>query len=537
MPHHKKRLKLNVTIGLFVCLVVAFSLMVTDLIVSKQVAANTHQDLVDRSRMVANIMANSITVIECLSGLDDERDIQIFANRTLKKANVQFITVMDMNRVRKSHPDPENIGKVYELSDANPAFAGQESTSTESGSLGPSLRTFVPVFAADGRQIGVVLVGILLNEVEQAVDVSRAGVFVGIYLGMFVGLSGALLLANHIKKAMFGLEPSEIAQLLEERNAMLQATREGMIAIDAEGRVTLVNSAAIKLLAAVGIHHDILGESVEECIPNTRLHEVLVNGNPEYDHEQNLHGVTWLTNRVPVRVSDRIVGAISTFRDMTEITQLAEKLVGIQNYAEALRSQTHEFMNKLHVILGMVRLGKFDHIQPYVSQIAKHYQVEVGSVIRRIKDPVLAGFILGKISRGRELNVLLELQEDSNLPEAASEETVHDLITILGNLIDNAMESLQDAAEKNIRLELTHQDGCLTARIFDSGPGIPLAMQPRIFDHGFSSKGPNRGIGLHLALNSALRLGGNIQIERSAADGTTFVVQLPYPEKGGPEID
>ena len=428
------------------------SLLATDLLISAKVSISTEKNLADKASNIAHIVANSPTIIEALSGKRDEKDIQELSNRIRKLSNVEFIVVTDMEGIRKSHPEVDKLGKHFVGGDDAEALKGHEYISTAEGTLGMSLRAFVPVFTSDGKQVGVVVVGILLNTVQQAVSQNRTIIYFGIGLGFIVGVIGAMLLAQSIKKTMFGLEPSEISKLLEERNAMLYSVREGVMAVDENSRITLVNEEAVRIFGAAGITN-LIGEKVEECIPNTRLDQVLKAGQAEFDQEQHLKGINILTNRMPILVNGKIVGAISTFRDKTEIKLLAEQLTGVKQYADALRAQTHEFMNKLHIILGMVNMKYYDELADYINSIAGKYQDEVGFIVRHIKDPVLAGFILGKMSYAREINVTLNVCEDCFVPEPENPELTHELVTILGNLVENAIEAVKDC-EKDYKLEL-----------------------------------------------------------------------------------
>lgn len=528
MRRHHTPIGLQTVITLFACLIVALSLLVTDVIISEKIADSTRAVKADEANEISRIVANSPNVIEALEGKRPRSELQPFVEKIRSLSDVRFIVVIDMNRIRQTHPNVEKIGEYYEETDAEPAFAGQHTTSINQGSLGGSMRAFAPIFAADGRQIGVVLVGILTDSVQQAVNEGRSGIFAGVAFGMLAGIIGALILSRNIKKILFGFEPIAIAKLFQERNAMLQSVREGIIAVDRRGRITIVNEEAMRLFRQAGIVGNPIGRKAEKYIPNTRLEHVLRTGEIDVDQEQEMNGITIVANRVPIIVDDEIVGAIATFRDKTEMNQLAEKLTGVSLYAEALRAQTHEFMNKMHVILGMIRMGYHDRLADYVSKIAQQYQVEVGSVVRKIKDPVFAGFLLGKLSRARELGVELRVGEDSYLPEPKDHAIVHDLITIVGNLIDNAFDAVAEMPDKQVWLEFVQEDGQMVFSVRDSGPGMEMSLIGKIFERGFSTKGTNRGIGLHLALQCAQRLGGELKVSSEIDKGTTFRVVLPY---------
>jgi CitB family two-component system sensor histidine kinase MalK len=529
---NKPVIGLQTKITVLVCGVVAVALLVTNILISANVSSSTQKALDEKARDIARIVARSQVVLDALSGQRDETEIQSFTEEIRNITNVEFIVVIDMNSIRKSHPDETKVGQKFVGGDETAALAGQEYTSFGAGTLGPSLRAFAPIITRDGKQVGAVAVGILLNSVQLAVENSRIFIYYAMVFGLLVGVAGAILLAQSIKKTLFGLEPNVIAKLMEERSAMLQSVREGIIAVDTNACITLVNGEAMRLLQRAGIQGDPLGKNVESFVPNTRLQDVLRTGQAELDQQQDLQGITLLTNRVPVCVDKEIVGAIATFRDETEFRQLAEQLTGVRNYAEALRAQAHEFMNKLHVILGMVRLQCYDQLADYINGIAHQYQSEVGSIVRRIKDPVLAGFLLGKLSHAREVGVDLVFSEESFLPEPEDTAIIHELITVVGNLVNNALEAVANSPEKCVRVECIYDAGILHIMVSDTGPGVNEIQRQQLFVKGYSTKGGNRGLGLSLVQSSMKRLGGTIEVLSEVGQGMQFVVHIPYQSKG-----
>jgi len=512
-------------------IVITVSLLVTDFFISDNVGEATYKQLNTKAIEIAGVVANTPLIIEGLNEQKNQNEIQPFVEKIRGISGVRFITVMDMNRMRKSHPDPKMIGTYYANHDADLAFTGSEQTSIDYGSLGKSLRAFSPVYTADGKQVGVVLVGIMLDEVAATVMQSRYSVLFGSVCGLLVGMLGAWLLARKIKKVTFGMEPFVIAKMLEERNAILASVREGIFAVDSDSRITVVNTEALRLFHKAGISEDAVGKNVEDFVPNTRMQNVLETGEAELDQDQELEGVTLLTNRVPVLVNGEIVGVVATFRDKTEVRKMAEKLVDIKIYAEALRSQTHEFMNKLHVVIGMIHMEYYDELKDYVMKIAHQYQLEVGSVVRKIKDPVVAGFLLGKLSWAREVGVEMELSEECCLPDLSDSDMVTELITIIGNLLDNAVDAVQESTIKSINVKIIQSCGVLKIEVSDTGKGIPKDQYEVIFKNGYSTKGENRGVGLYIMKRSIVRLKGEITFVSKIGQGTTFYVSLPYRNK------
>ena len=513
------------TITLLVCTVVIFSLLVTDILISHNVERTTEDSQAEKAKTIAHIVANDSIVIDGLVGKADTSAIQTYTNRILQNTGVQFIVVMDMNGIRKSHPNPQKIGHHFIGGDEGPALKGKEHVSLAEGTLGISMRVFVPIFSETGEQLGAVAVGISADNVKERVKESRHIIYIGVGVGVLVGIIGAILLARHIKKSLFGLEPHRIAKILEERNTMLQSVKEGIIAVDKEARVTLINNEAKRLFKKSGLEEDFIGKDVELYMPNSRIKEVVQTGEVQLNEEQNIYGITIVTNRVPLYVKGEIVGAIATFRDKTEIRKLAEELTGIRLYAEALRAQSHEFMNKMHVVLGLTHMKQYEELQKYISGMVSEHQYEIGGVMKRIKSPVFAGFLLGKLSYAREKNIKLIISEDSYMPEIDDESITHELITIVGNLIDNALEAVTNCEKKRVEVKIQHGD-ILTITVQDTGKGIQEKEIEQLFTKGYSTKGENRGYGLYLVKESIQRINGEIHMHSLVGKGTTITIEI-----------
>ncbi len=525
MKKRKRLWNLWKTITLLVCTVVIFSLLVTDILISHNVEQTTEDSQAEKAKTIAHIVANDSIVIDGLIGKADTSAIQTYTNRILKNTGVQFIVVMDMNGIRKSHPNPQKIGHHFIGGDEGPALKGKEHVSLAEGTLGISMRVFVPVFSETGEQLGAVAVGISADNVKERVKESRHIIYIGVGVGVLVGIIGAILLARHIKKSLFGLEPHRIAKILEERNTMLQSVKEGIIAVDKEANVTLINNEAKRLFKKSGLEEDFIGKDVELYMPNSRIKEVLQTGEIQLNEEQNIYGITIVTNRVPLYVKGEIVGAIATFRDKTEIRKLAEELTGIRLYAGALRAQSHEFMNKMHVVLGLTHMKQYEELQKYISGMVSEHQYEIGGVMKRIKSPVFAGFLLGKLSYAREKNIKLIISEDSYMPEMDDESITHELITIVGNLIDNALEAVTNCEKKQVEVEIQYGD-TLTITVQDTGKGIQEEIGV-LFTKGYSTKGDNRGYGLYLVKESIQRINGEIHMHSLVGKGTTITIEIP----------
>ncbi|MBG9801509.1 DcuS/MalK family sensor histidine kinase [Brevibacillus laterosporus] len=526
----KLQLSLHTKIILLIGIVVISSLLVTNMLISRDIASQTKDSLSEKVTDIGRIVANSVVVIEGLTGKRDQAEIQTYSNRIKDLTNVSFVVVLDMNLIRKSHPLPSRVGQSFmDREDANASLSGKEYISIAVGVLGEALRVFTPVYDNNGKQIGVVTVGIALDDVGKAVKQSRSVIYLSMILGIAIGIIGALLFARHIKKILFGLEPFAIAKVLEEQSAMLQSVREGVIAVDREGIITLVNSEARRLLQLADSSEEIVGKYASDHM--WILEETLRTGKAQLDEHYSINGISLVINCVPVVVDDYVVGVVATFRDKTEIQQLVEQITGIQLYADALRAKSHEFKNKLHVIQGMIHMGYYDQLNEYIKQISIQHQKEIGFIVRRIKSSVFAGFLLGKISDAREDDVELILNEESYLAETEDSELIHSLITIVGNLINNAMEASIHAEVKKVELKIEQTEEQILIELTDSGQGIPPTFRREIFVKGFSTKGENRGLGLYFVTQHVDKWKGEIAIHSVEGKGTSFVIALPYKMK------
>jgi two-component system, CitB family, sensor histidine kinase MalK len=525
------RFKLSTVIIFLVCLVVLISLMITDLLISHSVSKSIQANSEEKARIVARTVSKSHIVIDALENRTYSNSIQDYTNDIQTATEMLFVVVMDMNGVRRTHPNPEEIGKPFVGGDEKQALKGKEYVSISKGTLGESVRAFTPIYNKNKEQIGVVAVGISLKSVETALGRSHRNILLVTFFGLLVGIMGAILLARYIKRTLLGLEPFAIAKILEERSTMLQSVHEGIIAVDHHSIITLVNKSALLIFQKAGLDSHPVGMNIHEYMPSTGLDRVLQTGVPELDEEQNINGVSILVNRVPLVVNGEVVGAISTFRDKTEVNQLAEQLTGVRAYTDALRAQSHEFMNRLHVIRGMIELKSYRQLTDYIRTLVNYRNQEFGNITEHFKDPALGGFIMGKLSYAREQNVDLTIDTKTVIPEPADQKTTHELITILGNVIDNAIEAMAHSEEKTLEVSFSYDGEWLDMEVFDSGPGMPEEIQNRVFEKGYSTKGDNRGYGLALVEKSIQTLGGELQMDSKWMLGTNFYINIPYKSK------
>lgn len=523
----KRQWKLSTIIIIFVCIVVLISLVITSILIGNTVKNSIHKTAEEKAEAVSRTTAQSNIVKSGLKDKSKEQQIQHYTSEIKSVTDVSFIVVMDMNSIRKSHPNSDLIGKKFQGGDESPALKGKEIITESKGTLGKSLRSFTPIYD-NGKQIGLVAVGIPIETVNEAFAAGMRDIFIGLIIGMFFGIMGAYLLARYIKKILHGLEPAIIAKRLEERNTMLQSVHEGIVAVDKEGKINLINKSATQIFKKAGLAENPIGLKINEYLDSTQLHNVVELGRPEVDEEQNINGVKILVNRVPLYVNNQIVGAISTFRDKTEMSRLSEQLVGVKTYAETLRAQSHEFSNRLHVIMGMLQMENYEEVKQYIREIVSFSVQENVNIATQIKDAALAGFLIGKLSLAREKNIELTIHINEIVPEPHDNQLTHEIITVIGNLIDNSIDALANQNSKIIKVKLNYTQQKLKIDITDSGEGLSSHMQQKIFEKGYSTKGDNRGYGLYLINESVKKLNGSINIDNDSDGYTKFIVEIPY---------
>ena len=525
----KRPMKLGTTVILMVSAVLFSVLLVVHLIYFSQISNMTRDALASKALAVARTLANSPEIRQGLMKKPEESGIQAIAQAVNKSNDFLFIVVTDMQSIRYSHPEAQRIGQPFKGDDILLALQGKENVAINRGFLAKALRVFTPIYDEHHRQIGVVSIGLELSRVTEQINNSRGSIIWSILFGVLVGLLGTWVFVKVLKRILFGLEPYEISNLFEQRQAMLHSIKEGVIAVDECGEVTLINQAAQELLD----YH----KSQDDAQLSTLSHawsqvvdfsQVLYDGTPRRDEEIMVKDRLLLINTVPVLSNGKIIGAISTFRDKTEVRKLMQRLDGMVNYADALRERSHEFMNKLHVILGLLHLKSYKQLENYILKTANNYQEEIGSLLGKIKSPVIAGFLLSKINRTSDLGHSLVISNESQLPENSNEDQVAVLITVLGNLIENALEALGQEPGGEISVSLHYRHGWLHCEVNDDGPGIAPEHIEHIFEKGVSSKGTERGVGLALVKQQVENVGGNISVESEPGIFTQFFVQLPW---------
>jgi two-component system, CitB family, sensor kinase len=489
------------------------------------------QEYRQRALAIAWTVAGIPVIREAMEYGDSGGVVQSTAERVRWQSRAAYVVVIDLHGVRHSHPTPALIGQPVE--EPLIALDGKEHTELDHGSLGLSANGKVPLYGPSNNLVGEVSVGIMESDVDAELwrEVPGFALYTGIAL--LVGLAASLLLARRLKRTTFGLELHEFATLLQEREAMLHGIREGVLGVDAQGRLTVANDEARRLL---DLGTGGIGRPLSELLPPGRLRDVLSGEVPGPDETVLTDAHCLTVNRMPVRLQGRELGAVVTLRDRTELVEVLRELDSVRGLTDALRAQQHEFANRMHTLAGLVELGDQAQAMAFIAETEAAQAGAAESIRERIDNPVVAALVLAKQTVAAERGVRLELSADSWLsaPSAADAAPGQSrvLLTVLGNLLDNAIDAAASGTgQRRVELSLTGDEYGATVRVSDSGPGVPAGSVEDIFRDGYTTKAPRghlrRGLGLALVHRVVSQAGGTVEVR--PGPGAVFTVRLPAP--------
>lgn len=536
----KRKLKLQTRMILLVLILIV--IVVAEMAITFYIGlvSTIEEQTGERALNVAKTLAGMPDIRKAFSSDEPWTVIQPIAERVRRETGAQYVVVGNRQGIRYSHPIPERIGRKMEGGDNGPALEhGRSYISKAVGSLGPSLRGKTPVFDDEGNVIGIVSVGFLLENIEDWSELYFLRVTGYLLLGLIIGTLGAVYLARDIKKATLGLEPEEISALYKERNAVIESVREGIIVIDQAGKITLMNQSAHQILS-IPAHPGPIGKPIRDVLPHTRMTEVLHSGEKELDRNFTIHGKELVVNRYPIRSGKEgpVNGVVASFRLKSEMDELNEQLSQVSRYTEALRAQTHEFNNTLYTISGLIQLGSHREALDLIHRETVAGQDLIQLIMKRIPDPWLGGILLGFFNRAKELKVEFIMDPDSSLQHLSPGIQRHCLVSMLGNLITNAFEAVEQnpEGERKVKVYLGDWGQEILLEVEDSGPGVSEKATPYLFQRGYSTKtGDDRGLGLPKVKELAEEMGGYVTIEKGEWGGALFTITLPKGGKSGGE--
>ncbi|WYQ54887.1 ATP-binding protein [Bacillus sp. FSL K6-0047] len=532
-----KRLPLKGQIMLFSGLIVLVSILILSAFVANSQATGARDHLAEKVRISASHIAHSEMAKAALVAGETNDELKAYVETVREENDLQYIVVMDNDRIRYTHPVAERIGQMFVGEDAADVFNGHRYTSEGEGTLGPSMRAFEPVWDEAGNQIGAVSVGISTEAIAAAVKDSQSMLLWSVFCSLLIGIVGASMLGQSIKKTLNGLEPAEIALAVEERNSMLEAVDEGILAINNDSEVLLANNAAKQFLRRTGYHGEFDGVPIDRIWPELKLPEALTATSAFSNESIKKGDVETVATRVPMYVAGECVGALATFNERSHLDDVMRRLAGAEVYAHSLRSETHEFMNKLHIIHAMVETESYEELTNYIEQLSERYHKRTASaasqVEQLVEDVSIAHYLAQKIGWIEQMGVSVQVQ--SGTPWPSMNTALTDVwVTVIGNTFDNAWEAMQHKDEKKLTLTLKQAGGVLRYVIEDNGIGFSPTKQEA---SQRSTKGGDRGYGLANIREKLKPFHGTIDILSEKGEGTIVTIHIPYGEKGGNSSD
>jgi two-component system CitB family sensor kinase len=498
-------------------------LVVTLLVAAGTVAAAllARTDARDAARQqvlaVAETVARAPDVATALLSPDPSATLQPYAESIRTATETDFVVVMTPDRIRYSHTDPSEIGRPF-IGEIGPALAGRPFTVVNTGTLGESVRAVVPVRDAGGTVVGLVSVGITTETINQKL-LDRAPVL-GAATAAALALAGvgSWLLSRRLRRQTHGLGPAQMTRMYEYYDAVLHSVGEGLVVIGPDRRIALVNDEGRRLL---GLPAD--APLVDRPVTGVDLPAA---GEAARDELILTADRALVANQRPTGSGGRALGTVLTLRDHTDLRALTSELDSVRGLTEALRSQAHEAANRLHTVLTLVELGRTDEAVRLATEELALAQQLTDQVVGAITEPALAALLLGKSAQAAERGVELTVDPASRLDVGTL--PTGDLLTVVGNLVDNALEAVATGEPpRRVRVYVAEVDGEVRVEVTDSGAGLPPEQVAEAFRRGWSTKASGRGIGLALVGQVLARHGGRHQVAAAADGGTVFRVRLP----------
>ncbi|WP_394252549.1 sensor histidine kinase [Arthrobacter pityocampae] len=501
----------------------------------------------ERMVAVSTSIALEPAVLDAVRGPDPSAALQPYAVEVMDRLGVDFITIMATDRTRFTHRNPEEIGRPY-LGSVAEALAGTTHSETYAGTLGPSIRAIVPVVDDAGTVRAMVASGITVDRAAIARN-AQLPLVASIALGaLALGALASFLLSRRLRDATLGMGPAELSRTFVFYDSVLHSVREGLLLTDAAGRLVLYNDQAARLLGLDGSQEPVPASDL--AVPPS-LRDLLASGRRALDEVHLTDTRVLVVNQEPAvppappgrpPQAQGALGTVTTLRDHTEIDALTGQVETMRTLTDALRSQTHEHANRLHTIVSLVELGRGADAVDFATRDLQQSQRLTDEVVAAVDEPFVAALLVGKAAQANERGIELAWEIDP-AAQAGSLDPV-DLVTIVGNLLDNAFDEASRSGEPRVRLTVRSVDGeapALEVVVEDNGHGLPDSEKARIFDFGYSTKpahavaggaSAGRGIGLALVRQAVRRFAGSIEVTDTDDGGARFTVRLPVATAG-----
>jgi two-component system CitB family sensor kinase len=494
------------------------------------------QAAAEQATVIALSVADTPVVAEALDDPDPSAVLQPFVERVRRDTSVDFIVVMSTDRTRWTHPVPGRIGEKF-VGTIEPALRGRTFTETYAGTLGPSVRAVTPVRGPDGQVRALVSVGITLDAVGADLRRQLPVLLAAALAVLALAVGGTALVGRRLARVTHGLGPEELARMYTYYDAVLHSVREGLLLLDAQGRLRLANDEARRLL---DLPERLDGVPVVEAGLPPGLAAALASGRDLTDEIHLARDRVLVVSSAPATEGGRLLGRVVTLRDHTDLQALTGELDTARGLAEALRSQAHEAAGRLHTVVSLIELGRAEEAAGFATEELRAAQALTDRVMAEVSEPVVAALLLGKAAVAAERGVDLVVADGTALEADVLDGTGvtgRDLVTVLGNLVDNAIDAAAAAPPpRRVEVLVGLDGGDLLLRVADTGPGLDGADSDRAFRRGWSTKDDGgrlhgRGLGLALVGQTVHRLGGTVDVGRGV--GAVFTVRLPVGARVG----
>ncbi|MBK3645503.1 MULTISPECIES: sensor histidine kinase [Streptomyces] len=494
------------------------------------------QDAAARQAMaVSSSIADAPSVRAAIHTPNPTAELQPYALQVMRGADVDFVTIMNTRGIRWTHPRESEIGKHFRGT-IEPALHGRSFTETYTGTLGASVRAVTPIYD-NGRIIGLVSAGIEVKVISKQVR-DQVWALLAVAAGaLALGAVGTYVVNARLRRHTHGMNAAELSRMHDYHEAALHAVREGLLMLDGQYRVALINDGGRELLGLQPeqSEKDVVGRSVADLGLPAPLTGALLASEPRVDEVHLTNDRVLVVNTSPVSGGERR-GTVVTLRDVTELQSLMGELDSERGFTQALRSQAHEAANRLHTVVSLIELGRAEEAVDFATAELELAQALTDQVVAAVSEPVLAALLLGKTAQANERGVELVVSEDSRLDDGLLPPSLpaRDLVTILGNLIDNAVDAAQGSLRARVTVTAYAEGAELVLCVADTGDGVDPAHADLVFQRGFSTKpaGPGgRGLGLALVRQAVQRHEGSLSVAEADGGGAEFVVRLPLAEE------
>lgn len=531
MAVKKIRFSLLTQITLLLAVVIVISTFLVSILFTTMIDELIESYMGDQAMTVAKLAAQNEGIITAFEDNDPSRQMQPIAETIREASEASYVTIANMEGIRYSHPNPDFIGEHTATSNEASLRRGQSVIYKDVGISGPAIKAKTPILNEQGEIIGVSSVGFLLNDIEEQVFLYRRKIIGLSVIPLALGIIGAIIIARRVRKIILGLEPEEISILFKEKEATLESLHDATITVNSSNKVTSMNKKARLLFGTEGIKK---GSFIKDNQMKKLLTDVFELKKERVSQTLFFENQLLIADIAPILQNKEVDGAVLTVRPVSEVEKLNKKLSQMKEFSENMRAQNHEFLNKLNTLYGLLRLGHYEHAIRLISKEVSERQNVISFLVSSVSDPIIAACLLGKLNRSKELGVSLEIEEESSLSIALTSAESQQLVSIIGNIIENALEAARQhmGGQGKVSVSFTDFGKEIVFDIEDNGTGISPQMEELIFREGYTSKNEeNHGLGLTIVQHALGLLNGHMYLAKSELGGTRFTIVVPKREE------